>query len=375
MVTDQTRNGEAEDTGSAVERLSETGSAPSRYQIVEKEGARYLQCINAANLHLRVERGLSVDSASRRNYPRQCMFLDGVYTGAPFLDNKARQYSLDHHAECVRAFTAATCEQAAALLLQGLPLAEGTWEICMNEPDLDALLAAWVLLNHREMLKDDCELLRAAMPLIRVEGIIDAHGLDKDILTGLAEDVYAVHKRTLDELMEPERRLKAAGMWEKSDYLLFTQDMLDQFDRLFLTDSYLFQLLEVEEIACLPIAGSQVAILCRSTRGVYDAELALKDRYAKQLGVIVLDRGNGHYTLRQVDTFLHRNLSSAYRRLNKLDPKANAKTNCLWGGSAHIGGSPRETGSGLSAERIMSALQDVYQHMNFVRRLWHWLTH
>ena len=38
------------------------------------------------------------------------------------------------------------------------------------------LLAAWVLLNHVELLSGEGELLRVAMPLLRLEGVIDAHG-------------------------------------------------------------------------------------------------------------------------------------------------------------------------------------------------------
>ena len=74
------------------------------------------------SIALRIERGLTVDSRARKRYGPQTIFLDGVYNGAPFCDNEARHYSLDHHAGCVRAFTLATCEQAAVMLLQGLPL-------------------------------------------------------------------------------------------------------------------------------------------------------------------------------------------------------------------------------------------------------------
>ncbi len=357
------------------ESQADNGSAPSRYQIIKKENRRCLQCINSSNLRLYVERKLSVDEAERRSYPDQSIFIDGVYIGAPFLDNKLRQYSLDHHSNCVRSFTLSSCEQAAVMLLDGLPLSEGGWSLYINEPDLDALLAVWLLLNHREMLKEERTLLRAAMPMLRIEGIIDAHGLDKTLLAAMPDELFDVHKRAIDRLLSDERHLRAEEKWSSTDFVTYTASMLDKLDRLFLTDSYLYQLLEVEEIQSLPVEGNQVAILCRSTRGIYEAELALKERYGKQLGIVLLDKGHGHYTLRQVDRFLHYDLGRAYKLLNRLDPKVDSKTHNQWGGSEEIGGSPRSTGSGLTAATILILVQKAYQRRQSVwRRLWHWMS-
>jgi len=345
----------------------------SRYQVVQTEEAeRCLTCSNAANLRLFLKRGLSVDKQARRRYPRQTIFLDGVYEGPPFLDNKNRQYSLDHHSGCVRPFTLATCEQAAVILLEGLPLAEGTWGLYINDPDLDALLAAWVLMSHAQMLGDDKQLLRAAMPLLRVEGVIDAHGLNHSLLTALPADAYNAHKGLIDELFERERQFKEAGEWETMDWYPYAIEVFDRLDRMFLTDAYLHELLAVQELGSVALAGgSRTAILCRCRRGIYEAEMSLKERYGKQLGVIVLDRGSGHYTLRQVDTFLLNDLRDVYRELNARDPQARPREGNQWGGSANIGGSPRSTGSGLSGAEILQALKTCYAHVSFWRRLWY----
>ena len=353
----------------ALTQTATSRGIPSRYQVVERDDARFLQCSNAANLHLHVVPGLTVDATQRKTYARQSIFLDGVYGGGPFLDNDARQYSFDHHAECVRAFTLATCEQAVIMLLQGLPLAEGNWELYLNEPDLDALLAAWVLLNHAEMLKDGHELLRAAMPLIRVEGVIDAHGLERAVISGLPDDLYKRHQHTLSLLMETEQRLKAAGAWPTTDWLAYARGVLDQLDRLFLTDSYLFQLLEVEEAGSVSLPGGRLAVWCRCHKGIYQAEAALRERYGKQLAIVLLDKGGGHFTVRQVDSLMTSDLTSAYRVLNRRDPRATRKGNNLWGGAAEIGGSPRATGSGLDGDEVLAALERAYRRRGFWRRL------
>ena len=148
-----------------------TAKAEAEHYHINKDSEQpYLFGSAAPNLHLRVERGLSVNSAGRKYYPRQTIFLDGVYSDAPFIDNETRQYSLVHHAGCIRMFTLATCEQAAVFVLEGLPLDEGVWNLFINEPDLDAVLASWILINHHTLLRDDASILRNVMPFIRVEG-------------------------------------------------------------------------------------------------------------------------------------------------------------------------------------------------------------
>jgi hypothetical protein len=342
------------------EQPAEAGRA--RYQIVTKGEHRVVVCGNAPNISLRVERGLTVNEAGRKHYPAQTVFLDGVYSGPPFYDNKARQYSLDHHAGCVRAYTLATCEQAVVLVLQGLPLSEGDWTLYINDPDLDALLSAWVLMNHVELLQEDEQILRGAMPLIRVEGVIDAHGTDMAVLTALPPETYEDRKREIDRLLAQERSYKAAGQWSAIDWIGYTRDMLQALDHLLFPEGYLTELLEIEELGRVSLGAQKMAILCRSHQGIYAVETALKARYEKQVGIIVLDLDDGRFTLRQVDPFLDQDLTAVYRALNAKDLRArqDSETDNLWGGSADIGGSPRKTGSALSGQEILQIIQRIY---------------
>lgn len=346
----------------------------SRYQVVTRDDETFLQCSTAANLRVHVQYGLSVDKGKRKSYSSQTIFLDGAYTGAPFMDNKERQYSLDHHADCVRGFTLATCEQAVVMLLQGLPLAEGNWRIYLSDPDLDAIFAAWILLNHTEMCNADRELMRAAMPLIRLEGVIDAHGLEYGpLLSALPDEVLLASKSKLDELYAIEREQKQSGKWTAEELPEYTRAMLDRLDNHFLTDTYLSELQAVEEVSSVAVEGNRVALLCRSKQGIYEVESALKERYGRQLALIVLEVADGRYTIRQVDNFLHNSLVRVYKVLNRTDPRANPEDGNLWGGSADIGGSPRGTGTGLSGDEILAAIAEVYQHRNWFQRLTHWL--
>jgi len=349
-----------------------TEDKTTRYVVSEeKDASNVVVCKDAPNVLLRVERGLTVSEGKRKRHAAQTIFLDGVYTGAPFYDNKARQYSLDHHSGCVRAFTLATCEQAVVMVLQGLPLDEGTWTLMINEPDMDALLAAWVLMNHSELRNASTDLLRQAMPLIRVEGVIDAHGLEMEALTALPPEVYQQKKHELDCLMAREQQLKAAEEWGDTDLLAYSRDILEQVDQLLYPAGFLEQLLELEEIARELIHGEKQAFLCKSSRGIYQAEAQLKERHGKGVGLIVLDQGDGRFTIRQVDPFLPGSLGLAFKKLNQLDPLATKgeEEENLWGGSDDIGGSPRRGGSGLDGLQVLQAVKEAYTSTSWWGRL------
>ncbi len=344
---------DAEPPGARIERR--------RYRVIERDGKKVVVSGNAPNIELFVERGLTVDAAGRKRFGPQTIFLDGVYAGAPFCDNEARHYSLDHHAGVVRGFTLATCEQAAVMLLQGLPLSGGTWGLWINDPDLDSMLAAWVLMNHVELLRDDRKLLRAAMPVIRLEGTIDAHGTDRELLSGLTGKAYEHAKAQVDLLMAEERRLKTGRHWMVTDWAEYACDQLERIDRELLPEGAVDELLEIQEAGRAILWGERIAVLLESTLGIYAVEERLKERYGATLGVILLRIDQDRYTLRLVDAFLPKNLEAVYKALNKIDPKARTKgaSPNVWGGSGDIGGSPRDTGTGLTGEQILAVLADV----------------
>jgi len=352
---------------------AESSETPAdRYHVVADGRTRALVCGNASNVALRIVPGLTVTNRRRRWYARRTIFLDGVYGGAPFCDNQARHYSLDHHAGCIRGFTLATCEQAVVMLLQGLSLGVGDWSVYVNDPDLDSLLAAWVLMNHQDLLAGERALLRAAMPLIRLEGVIDAHGTDMEILAALPEDVHGRTRARIDELMRRERELKSKGAWFTADWIDYAREMLAAIDEALLPEATLADLKRNQESGRVAL-GDRMGVLVQSRDGVYAVEARLKQRYGGQLGIIVLDQGGGRFTLRQVDTFLEKDLNTVYRALNRQDPAARPSGDPpnVWGGSGNIGGSPRATGSQLSGAQVLAAIHRVFAPREpFWTRLW-----
>lgn len=339
---------------------------PDRYQSKEDRDGPYLTCIDISNIRVRVNRGSTASAAAARKAPSGTIFLDGAADGEPFIDAAKRVYNFDHHEGCVRSFTLATCEQVMVMILKGLDLDGEQWSVRANEPDFDTVLAIWLLLNHRHVTASE-DLRRRLMPLVRLEGVIDGLGLDLADLTGFPDDLQQSTMAIIERLREDEIAHKRDASWEDLDVIEFTASALRRIDEVFFTAEDLETSLEIEELSRTWIAPQRVVIGCRSSAGIYEVESKLKDIHGDRLGLIVLEKGDGVYTLRQTDPFLGTTLDDLYRRLNLLDP--HARGDQRWGGSEDIGGSPRGDGAGLSLDAIMGACRRVYDPPGRGRRV------
>jgi hypothetical protein len=247
------------------------------------------------------------------------------------------------------------------------------WTLYVNDPDLDSMLAAWVLLNHVELLRDDKALLRSIMPIIRLEGVIDAHGTDREILTGFPEAFQAETRARVEALMEQERAIKSEGAWPATDFVRYAKAMLDRLDQELIPARLRVELAKTQEAGRAALANGRIGVLIESNEGIYAVEARLKDRYGPTLGVIILSMGAGRYTLRLVDSFLRKDLNAVYRTLNRVDPRARSdgESPNVWGGSGDIGGSPRATGSGMTGSQILEVLESILgDQPRWYEKLW-----
>ena len=340
----------------------------TRYAIVRRDDWSTLVCRNSPNVRLRVSRGLTVSEKDRGGYPPRSIFIDGVFDGPPFYDNKRHQYSLDHHAGCVRPFTLAACEQAAVIVLQGLPLLDGEWTLYVNLPDPDAMLAAWILINHAELRANGWALLKRSMPLIRTEGVIDAHGPEMLALAALPDSVTEAHRARLDTLMQKLGETHEVGRQDPVDAAL---RMLEALDGMLMPAGELNQLARFEEVHRVSLKNEKIAVLASSGLGIYDVEEHLKSHYESSLGILVLQHSPGHFTVRLENHFMEDDLTPLYAELNRIDP--NSVDGNAWGGSGDIGGSPRSTGSALEGLAVMKAVTKIYgRPVAWYRKLSEW---
>ncbi len=344
------------------------GSA--RYRIREDPDGRVLVCSEAPTLRVRIERGVAVTAAAARGAPPGTIFVDGAAQGEPFVDPQRAVYNLDHHEGCVRAFTLAACEQAMVLIRKGLDLRKRDWTIVANDVDLDALLAIWVLLNHLRLSGPDPRTRAAVMPLLRLEGVIDAHGLELVDLAALPAELLQESRRRLDRLIGREQALQSTGLWQRIDPLEYAVDRLTALDAQIYPPDHFEDVAEIEELARFDLCAGSVGVICRAKVGIYEVEQQLRRFHGDRLGLLVLQKGASEYSLRQVDPSLPVGLDEVYQLLNLVDPASggNLAAN-RWGGSSEIGGSPRTTGTGLDLSRIAEVCRQAHQRASLSVRV------
>jgi hypothetical protein len=319
---------------------------------------------------VKIDRGTTVPSGTAHKAQPGTIYLDGAAEGGPFLDVEKAIFNLDHHEGCVRSFTLATCEQALVLIRKGMDLQARDWTIHANDPDLDTILAIWLLLNHMRINDVDPEIRNKIVPFVRLQGSIDAHGLEMQELCGFPAEIRTSLFAQLEQWRSKEVVLKKEGKWQEIDFLEYTAEVLRAIDAIIYSSHHFEGVIEVEEMARVDIGNNQLAIVCHSGMGIYEVESQLRRLHAKRLGVIILKSGSKTYTLRQVETFLPATLENAYLRLNLIDPAAGTRrSGNRWGGSAEIGGSPRATGTALTPRQIADAIGEAYRGSTKVQRL------
>jgi hypothetical protein len=348
---------------------------PDRYVIKTVGLDRVLTCLEAPNLQVTIKSGLTVTASAARKAPPGTIYLDGVAQTEPFLDHEKKVYNLDHHEGCVRTFTLATCEQALIMCVKGWDLRDREWKIYANEPDLDTILSIWIILNHQRINNREAIQRRSLFALVRLEGIIDALGLELRELSGFPEDLQQKLMRIIDRLRTEEIDLKKAGEWTRTDYCEYTVRVLKKLDQFLIKLGELGDFKGIEELARIDLINNRIAVVVASDLGIYELEPHLNKLYGNRLGWVALRRADRDYTLRQMDLFMPVSLEDVYQRLNFMDPSVKGRMGVnRWGGSGDIGGSPRDIGTALSPDEIVSACRDVIIKRSDIRHLKRFLT-
>lgn len=344
---------------------------PDRYIIKQNGDERVLICLEAPNLNVHMEIGLSVTGSMARKSPGGTIFLDGVAQCEPFMDHERKVYNLDHHEGCVRAFTLSTCEQTLVMYMKGIDLQGREWNIFANEPDLDTLLAIWILLNHARIGRHDSTQRRILFALVRYEGVIDALGLELRELSALPPELVRKLQRVVDHLRSDEMVLKKEGRWQQTDFLTYSASILQKIDQIFYKPSDFADFRGIEELARIDLTDQRIAVVVEADMGIYEIEPHLNKLYGNRLGVVFLKKGPDSYTVRQMDLFMPITLEDVYERLNFVDPAVKCRTQSnKWGGAADIGGSPRETGTRLSPSEIVLSCREATKRLGLGLQLY-----
>jgi hypothetical protein len=350
------------------------GELPNRYAVREREGGRFLACDEAPGVGVSIDRKHAFSETDARRLGERVILLDGAGQFGPLVDDGCHLYNLDHHEGCVRAFTLATCEQALILVQKGLRLDKGDWTIYANEPDLDTVFAIWLLLNYRRVRDLRPDQRDVLLPLLRLEGAIDANGLEIADFCGLPREALEAAQERLARLHGEELDVKRSGTWSAIDQYEYTLEKLLALDHLVFRAADFGDYASIEEVyGHVEIGGDNVAVICRDGSGIYEVEKRLKKVWGDRLGVIALEKEKGHYTLRRTAALSGIALDAAYKKLNLLDPVVDGRPpEKRWGGSDDIGGSPRPDGTGLTPAEIAKILRLSYREVtpwNQLRRM------
>src|SRR5262245_6455886 len=226
--------------------VPDTTGGSGRYEIRQSEAGPFIYCREAPSVSVRVDRSLAFSEADAQKLGERVILLDGVGQFAPTMDGKRQLYNLDHHAACLRSFTLASCEQALIVVVKGLSLDKGDWTIYANEPDLDTLLAPWILLNFRRVPQLSQEARDRPLPLVRFEGALDSNGAHVAEFCGLPSAALERARADVQQLFEHEQQIRKAGEWSALDPLEFAVEMLQEIDAAVYGPGELGEFAEVE---------------------------------------------------------------------------------------------------------------------------------
>lgn len=347
--------------GNQVERTAVGSPLPHRYIIKDSNDGRILTCLETPNIAVHIEAGLTISASAARKSAPGAIYLDGAAQSEPFMDHEKQIYNFDHHEGCLRPFTLSTCEQVLVMIFKGLDLRGRDWKVFANEPDLDTILAIWLIFNHMRIQKKESGRLQFLYALVRLEGIIDSHGLEMTGFSGLPPELVKKTKKVIDWLRAEEIDLKKNAIWEEIDRLEHTALILQKIDRIIYRSNDLADYKELTELSRTELGGGRVAVVVEADLGIYELEPYLQRVYGESIGLVILKKGEGYYTLRRLDPFMPGDLNDVYRILNYIDPVVRCRTNShQWGGSGDIGGSPRGIATKLSPAEIVQACRDAF---------------
>jgi len=343
---------------------------PDRYSIRKTVDGEVITCLESPNLSVKIVRGRVLGESSARKAPERTVFLDGACDSPPFLDNSRRVYNLDHHTGIIRSFTLSTCEQAAILVMKGLDLYEKKWMIWANDPDLDTILAIWVLLNHFYLTNRHSSITQAIIPILRLEGIIDGLGLELTHFTAFPKKLLDETWEKIESLRKKEVIWKQSGRWEQMNVLDYTVEILKKIDELVFHPDDFKDFRGLNELARCELDDKTSAVVYSADMGIYEIEEYLNRIYRRNPGILILQKSPGHYTIRKSDIFTPLDMNHIYERLNLYDRNVNGrKPNNRWGGAGEIGGSPRETGTSLTPNEIVTIAKEAFYKPNILERV------
>lgn len=287
--------------------------------------------------NIKIERGKVVPFDE---LPSHSLALDG-YVQGPEFSPEEHKYSFDHHANCIRLITKATCSQVFDALHLGLEIEDKT--IYINDVDGDTTLAIWLLLNidkiHHPTVRE----------LVEDVGNVDALG---PAYHGHVRN-YHLCRSFFEEVMKPEVLARRHGLYATSDLYDLLRQCLERLTQLVhnpnLYDSY-----NPSQVNFTILKEGTNWVLVQSQHHVF--EDLYQSGYLRAISfheVFVDEKKSYAYTIaKKSDLVSSFNIPKILNKLNEIEPG--------WGGGSSIGGAPRHSNgarSSLTPDQIFQIVE------------------
>lgn len=285
-------------------------------------------------LNLVIERGKVWNI---EDLPNKSIALDGAIMG-PFIDNHNKKYSFDHHGNCIRHISSATCVQVLDAILLGFN--PDGYNLYVNDVDHDTVIAAGLLLNP-ELAKN-----LQAQEITRIVGLVDAHGPSYP-LENSKQKLFDIFNHCVMDSFNESKRNKSYSEYNLEE-LLF--DCINKF-KLMLEGKYNdFELKEPEIHYEITPKTNSDWIMVRSSSHVF------KELYEKDYNKVILwekMKDNSYsYTIGKKSEFIDFPIPNILKKLNEKEAG--------WGGGSTIGGAPRNSDgsrSKLTPEEVLDCVK------------------
>ena len=318
-----------------------------------REEHQLLRQISFMGIDLNIEpRRVYSWSDFRRQKPPYSIALDGFVDSSTTRDPEGPHANFDHHSRVDRLSTRSASEQVHIEIKLGLfdtfrksgvPEAH----VCVNDPDEDACLAWWLLKNNEKVEKrSDPRINRLVYSEDRLDCTAGAYPFGDTSM-----------RRKMAWIFQPYNEARFSGeiaRMEQAEMRIIIESVEDRINRYVLGERGEVPLKGHYE----RIGGGSVWALTRETGPA--SRMAMYNDGITAFAALVTGKNDGSYvyTLGRRSVWTPFNLQELYSRLNA-EEAAIVNDQNRWGGSDTVGGSPRETGSRLSPERLEEIINSV----------------
>lgn len=277
--------------------------------------------------------------------------LDGYVAGATNLNFKRKIANFNHHEDCNRYATRATCDQIRLAIHSGLfdffrnDNGEVEMDIYVNDCDEDVCLSVF-LLKYGYISEN--VMSPALNTLVSMENELDttagAYPYPKDFPL----------LRKMAWIFAPYRIARSNGLLKTKSPAVFEGIITDVCNRIMEHIHGNSQEIALDTNYEVLETGKGFSLVKEIG---FDSRTGMFSDGIKAFVSIVNDRGNGHYdyVIGKMSPFVPFNIPSCLKALNE----AEGNDTDLWGGSNTIGGSPRVTGSKLTPEQVISIINSI----------------